>query len=173
MILGEPRSMRDVLRRLGARQLFTRKHPFYVLATTGEGHHLFARVVGQLPSSVMARDLDFVSQLLNLSGQFRAVNCRGKSLRAIDLDRIEAAPLSIGPTGHVCDDDVRVEVRVGTVAVCNSAGRTSRDMIETRCYDIAGHDPFAPTSAARERVLFQLHERVTDRLAVRFDKATI
>ena len=34
MILGEPRSMRDVLRRLGARQPFTRKRPFDVSATT-------------------------------------------------------------------------------------------------------------------------------------------
>src|SRR5216684_2279824 len=125
MILREPRSMRDVLRRLGARQPFTRKRPFDVLATTGEGHHLLARVAGQLPASVSTADPDFVSELLKLSGQFRAVNCRGEGLRAIDLDRIETAPLSIGPPGHVCDDDVGVEVGVGAVAVLNSAGRPS------------------------------------------------
>ena len=121
----------------------------------------------------MTRDPDFVSELLNLSGQFRAVNCRGEGLRAIDLDRIEAAPLSIGPPGHVCDHDMRVEVRVGTVAVLNAAGGTSRYMIETCGDDIAGDDPFATASAARECILFELHERSTDCLPVRFDKAVI
>ena len=47
--------MRDVLRRLGARQPFTRERLLDVLATTGEGHHLLARVAVKLPASVMAR----------------------------------------------------------------------------------------------------------------------
>src|SRR5712692_3852735 len=143
------------------------------LATTRKGHHLRPRVAVKLPSPGMARNPDFVSELLNLSGQFRAVNCRGEGLRAIDLDRIEAAPLSIGPPGHVCDDDVGVEVRVGTVAVLNAAGGTSRDMIETCGDNIAGHDPFAAPAATRECILFEFHERSTDCFPVRFDKAVI
>ena len=66
-----------------------------------------------------------------------------------------------------------MKVRVGTVAVFNTAGGTGRDVIEACGDDIAGHDPFAPASSARERVLFQLHERATDRVAVRLDKAVI
>ena len=147
--------MRDVLRRLGAGQPFTRERLLDVLATTRERHHLLARVAVKLPSSVMVRDPDFVSELLNLSGQLGAVNCGREALRAIDFDRIEAAPLSIRAAGHVGDDDVRVKVRVGTVAVFNSAGGPSGDVIEARGDDIAGHDPFAAASAARERILFE------------------
>ena len=58
--------MRDVLRRLGARQPFTRESLLDVLATTREGHHLLARVALKLPSAVSTRDPDFVSKLLNL-----------------------------------------------------------------------------------------------------------
>ena len=94
-------------------------------------------------------------------------------MRAIDFDRIEAAPLPVRAAGHVCDHDMRVEVRVGTVAVFNAAGGTGRDVIEARGDEIAGHDPFATASAPRERIMFELHQCATDCLPVRFDKAAI
>ena len=91
MILREPRPMRDVLRRLGAGQAFTRESLFDVLATTGECHHLFARIAVKLPSPVMARDLDSISELLDFASQLGAIDGGCKVLRTVDLDRIEAA----------------------------------------------------------------------------------
>src|SRR5713101_5338850 len=149
--------MRDVLRRLGARPPFTGERLLDVLATTGKGHHLLARVAVKLPSSVSSGDPDFVSKLLNLAGQFGAVNCGREALRAIDFNGIEA-PLSVRAAGHVGDDDVRVKMRVGTVAVFNSTGRPSGNVIEARGNDIAGHDPFAPASSPRQRVVLKLLE---------------
>src|SRR5713226_7349523 len=173
MILGEPSSMCDVLCRLGARPPFTGERLLDVLATTGKGHHLLARVAAKLPSSVSSGDPDFVSKLLNLAGQFGAVNCGREDLRAIDFNGIEAAPLSVRAAGHVGDDDVRVKVRVGTVAVFNSTGRPSGNVIEARGDDIAGHNPFAAASAARERVLFEFSEGAVDCHPVCLDKAGI
>src|SRR6266851_6441190 len=69
MILGEPRAMRDVLRRLGAGQAFTCERLFDVLATTGECHHLFARIAVKLPSPVLSSDLDSISELLDFASQ--------------------------------------------------------------------------------------------------------
>ena len=163
--------MRDNLRRLGAGQSLTRERLLDVLATAREGHHLLARIAVKLPAPVSSGDPDSVSELLNLAGQFGAVNCGREALRAIDLDRIEATPFAIRAAGHIRDDDVGVKMRVGTIAVLNSAGGPGCDVIEARRDDIAGHDPFAPASAARECVLFQFHERATDCLPVRVDKA--
>src|SRR5713101_8596624 len=123
--------MREVLCRLGARPPFTGERLLDVLATTGKGHHLLARVAVKLPSSVSSGDPDFVSKLLNLARQFGTVNCGREALRAIDFNGIEAAPLSVRAAGHVGDDDVRVKVRVGAVAVIYAAGGTCRDVIET------------------------------------------
>src|SRR5438874_2557139 len=123
MILGEPRPMRDVLRRLGTCQTFTGERFLDVLAATREGHHLLAGVPVKLPASVSSGDLDFISELLDLAGRFRAIDRSGEGLSAIDLNRIEAAPLAVRTASHVGDDDVSVKVRVGTVAVINSAGR--------------------------------------------------
>src|SRR5260370_38026295 len=121
MILGEPRAMRDVLRRLGAGQAFTRKRLFDVMATMGECYHLLACVAVKLQSSVSSGDPDFVSKLLNLAGQFGAINCGREALRAIDFNGIEAAPLSVRAAGHVGDYHVRVKMRVGAVAVLDAA----------------------------------------------------
>lgn len=64
-------------------------------------------------------------------------------------------------------------MRVGTVAVFNSTGRPSSNVIEARGDDIAGYDPFAAASAVRERILFELLECLTDCLTVRLDEAVI
>src|SRR5713101_3455672 len=117
MILGEPRAMRDVLRRLGAGQAFTRKRLFDVLAATGECHHLFARIAVKLPSPVLSSDLDSISEPLNLASQLGAIDGGCKVLRSVDLDWIEAAPLPVRAASHVGDDHVRVKMRVGAVAV--------------------------------------------------------
>src|SRR5260370_7418187 len=137
MILGEPRAMRDVLRRLGAGQAFTRKRLFDVLAAAGECHHLLACVAVKLPSSVMARDSDFVSALPDLAGQLGAVDCRCKALRTVDLDRIEAAPLAVRAASHVGDDRVRVKMRAGAVAVLAVALDPPPNLIEPRAYPLA------------------------------------
>src|SRR5260370_38944043 len=100
MILGEPRAMRDVLCRLGAGQPFTRKRLFDVLATTGECHHLFARVAVKLPSPVLFSDLDFVSEPLNLASQLGTIDGGGTVLRTIDLNWIKPMPLPARGTGH-------------------------------------------------------------------------
>src|ERR1700687_4597694 len=116
MILGEPRPMRDVLGRFSTCQPFTGESLLDVLAATRKGHHLLARIAVNLPSTVSSADPDFVSELLDLSGQFGAVDRGREALRAIDFNGIEAAPFPVRTVGHVCDHDMRVEVRVGTVA---------------------------------------------------------
>src|SRR6266849_2747395 len=173
MILGQPRSMRDVLRRLSTGQPFARESLFDVLATPREGHHLLARVAVKLPASVASDDPDFVSKLLNLAGQFGAVNCGREALRAIDFNGIEAAPLSVRAAGHVGDYHVRVKMRVGAVAVLDAACGPCGDMIEAGRDDIAGDNPFAPASAARERIRFELFQSAADCLAVCLDQAVI
>src|SRR5260370_27111199 len=173
MILGEPRAMRDVLRRLGAGQAFTRKRLFDVLAAAGECHHLLACVAVKLPSSVMARDSDFVSALPDLAGQLGAVDCRCKALRTVDLDWIEAAPLPVRATGHVGDYHMRMKMRVGAVAVLDAACGPRGDMIEAGSYDIAGDDPFAPASATRQRIVFEFFQSAGDCLSVCLDQAVI
>src|SRR6266851_1068959 len=134
--------MRDVLGRFSTCQPFTRESLLDVLAATRKGHHLLARIAVNLPSTVSSGDPDFVSELLDLSGQFGAVNRCREALRAIDFNGIEAAPLPVRAAGHVGDHDMRMEVRVGTVSVINAARGTGRDVIETGGDDIAGHDPF-------------------------------
>ena len=173
MILGEPRAMRDVLCRLGAGQPFTRKRLFDVLATTGECHHLFARVAVKLPSPVLSRDLDFVSEPLNLASQLGTIDGGGKVLRTIDLDWIEAAPLPVRATGHVGDYYMRVKMRVGAVAVLDAACGPRGDMIEAGSDDIAGDDPFAPAVATRQRIVFELFQSAADCFSVCLDKAVI
>src|SRR5229473_4560735 len=173
LIFGQSRAMRDVLRRLGAGQAFTRKRLFNVLATTREGHDLLARVVVKLPSPVMARDPDFVSEPLNFAGQLGAVDCGGEALRTIDLDWIEAAPLPVRAAGHVGDYHMRVKMRVGAVAVLDAACGPRGDMIEAGSYDIAGDDPFAPASATRQRIVFELFQSAADCFSVCLDKAVI
>ena len=165
--------MRDDLRRLSTGQSLTREGLLDVLATAREGHHLLARITGKLPAPVSSGDPDFVSELLNLAGQFGAVNCGREGLRTIDFDRVEATPLAIRAAGHIRYHYVGVKVRVGTIAVLNSAGGTGCYVIEAGRDDIAGHDPFAPASAARECVLFQFHERPINCLPVRVDEALV
>lgn len=110
--------MRDVLCRLSTGQPFARESLLDVLATTEERHHLLARMAVKLPSSVSSGDPDFVSKLLNLAGQFGAVNCGREALRAIDFNGIEAAPLPIRAAGHVwrlpraCEDEGRGRSRL-------------------------------------------------------------
>src|SRR5260370_22129710 len=173
MILGEPRAMRDVLRRLGAGQAFTRKRLFDVLAAAGECHHLLACVAVKLPSPVLARDSDFVSALPDLAGQLGAVDCRCKALRTVDLDWIEAAPLPVRATGHVGDYHMRVKMGVGAVAVVDAACGPRGDMIEEGSYDIASDDPFAPASATRQRIVFEFSQSAADCLSVCLDQAVI
>src|SRR5260370_18330276 len=173
MILGEPRAMRDVLRRLGAGQAFTRKRLFDVLAAAGECHHLLACVAVKLPSPVLARDSDFVSALPDLAGQLGAVDCRCKALRTVDLDWIEAAPLPVRATGHVGDYHMRVKMGVGAVAVVDAACGPRGDVIEAGGYDIAGDDPFAPASATRQRIVFEFFQSAADCLSVCLDQAVI
>src|SRR5229473_3053738 len=101
-----------------------------VSSATGECHHLFARVAVKLPSPVLSRDLDFVSEPLTLASQLGTIDGGGKVLRTIDLDWIEAAPLPVRATGHVGDYYMRVKMRVGAVAVLDAACGPRGDMIE-------------------------------------------
>src|SRR5216684_7047181 len=164
MFLGEPRAMREVLRRLGAGQAFACKSLFDVLATTGECHHLFACVAVKLPSPIMARDLDSISELLDFASQLGAIDRGCKVLRTVDLDRIEAAPLPVRATGHVGDYHMRVKMGVGAVAVVDAACGSRGDMIEAGRYDVAGDDPFSLVSAPRQRIIFHFPHTTLARL---------
>ena len=106
---------------------------------------------------------------MNLVGQFGPIDRACESLRTIDLDRIEPAPLPVRTTGHIGDDDVGVKMRVGAVAVFNSARGAGGDVIEARGDDIVGHDPFAPTAASGKRILLKLFQRAADCFPVSLD----
>ena len=159
-IFREPALVSDILHRGGAVYASVFHLLLDILAATGERHHLLARVAGQLPSSVPSGDLDWVSELLNFAGQLRAVNCGREAPRAIDFNRIEAAPLSVRAAGHVGDHDVGVKVRIGTIAVIGAFGRPRGDMVEPGRHNVFGDDPFAAASPARERVALKLGTRV-------------
>lgn len=110
--------MRDVLRRFSTYQPFARESLFDVPTTTENAITCSARVASKLPSSVSSGDRDFVSKLLNLAGQFGAVNCGREALRAIDFNGIEAAPLPIPGGGscwrlpRACEDEGRDRSRL-------------------------------------------------------------
>src|SRR5580700_9782846 len=139
--------MRDILRRGRSAEAVSRERLLDVLATARKRHHLFAAVAVELPASVGAGDFDVVAERAYLARQFGAIHRTGEALRAIDLNRIEPAPCAIRPARHVGDDDVGVEMRIGTVAVVGTFGmgtfgRTCRDVVEMRGDDVPGEHPF-------------------------------
>ena len=140
---------------------------FDVLAARRECHHLLARIPIKLPPAIGTGNLNSVSKLLPLAGQFcGAVHCAGEALSTIDLYRVEPAPFSVRAAGHVGDDDVGMEMRVGSVAVISAIGWTGGDVIEASSDDIGGHDRFAAAALTRERILLKFSERAADRVVM-------
>ena len=98
----------------------------------GRTHHLLARVAVKLPSSVSSGDFDSISEPLSLAGEFGSGNLRSRR-SAHDRFRWDRGRLlSVRAAGHVGDDDVSVQARVGTIAVFNTARGPRRDVIEAR-----------------------------------------
>ena len=65
----------------------------------------------------------------------------------IDFDGIEAASLSVRAAGHIGDDDVSAQVRVGTRGVFNTARGPRRDVIEARG-DVSPRSPLPASGIA-------------------------
>ena len=69
--------------------------------------------------------------------------------------------MTVGTAGQVGDDDVGVEVRIGTVAVIGAFGRPRSDMVEAGRHDVFGYNPFAAAPLARECVALKLGKRTS------------
>ena len=88
-----------------------------VLAPARERHHLLAAVTFEFPAAVGACDVDPIAEVFDLARKLGSIDRAGEGLGAIDLYWIEATPCSVGSPSHVRDDDVSMEMRIGTIAV--------------------------------------------------------
>src|SRR6266849_9712945 len=91
----EPALVSDILCRCGSVEPSAGERFFDVLAPAGERHHLLARISLKLPSAIGSGHLYCVSEALCVARQFGPIDRGCEALRAIDLDRIEAAPRAI------------------------------------------------------------------------------
>ena len=139
VLLGEAALMGCDLRRRRAAESLTLKPLLDILPSLGKGHDLLAAVACQLPASIAARDVDPITKLLHFTREFGAVDRGGKRLRPVDLDWVEAPPLSVRADGHVGDDDVGVKMGVRACAVLRWA---RRDVIKVGGDDVCAGNPF-------------------------------
>ena len=151
---GLPAVQRGDLRRFRAAETGRRHQLLDILAALREGHDLLTAVAFQLPCPVGSGDLDAIAELLRFAGELGAINGGAEGLGAVDLDRIESAPLAIRPPGHIQQHHVRMQLRVRPMV--GFAGGTRGEMIEGRTYDIGGDDALPATTLMRDGVSLRL-----------------
>jgi hypothetical protein len=174
LILGKPRAMGGNLGRGRTVHPKLRQLLFDLLAAEREGHYLLTPVTFELPPSIFRPDIDRVAERLDFAREFGAVDGGGERLRAVDFDRIEAAPRAVGTPRHIHNDNVRVQMWIRAVAIIRCVlGRAGGDVIEPRGDDIARGNPLLAASNARLGETFQLLKRSCDRSPMRRDKARV